>query len=299
MRIVTRPDFDGIVCAVLLYQAENIDTDIYWVEPNEIQTGDVNILEGDIIANLPYSPNCTLWFDHHISNKPKKDFKGAFEIAPSAAGVIYKYYKDKEKLDNRYDDLVVNTDIIDAAALNQDQVRYPENYPYIILSMTIKNRDYKDRLYWERLVGLLMDTNIGHVLEDPEVKNRCKRVIEENTAYEKYLIEHTKIVHNISITDFRSLDTIPNGNRFLTYSLFPESIASVKIRFADPERKNILISIGHSIFNKACNVNIGNLLARFGGGGHAGAGGCTLKAQTADKDIEQILKIMFQNKKEI
>ncbi|MCK5163351.1 MAG: exopolyphosphatase [Desulfobacula sp.] len=299
MRIVTRPDFDGIVCAVLLYRAQNIDTDIYWVEPNEIQMGKTNILEGDIIANLPYSPNCSLWFDHHISNKPDKSFKGAFEIAPSAAGVIYKHYKEKGMLDNRYDELVFNTDIIDSADLNQDQVRYPENYPYIVLSMTIRNQDYKDQPYWNKLVDLLADTNINHVLEDPEVKSRCNEVIKENAAYKKHLIEQTKVIHNISITDFRSLDTVPDGNRFLTYSLFPESRASVKIRFDGPEQKHVLISIGHNIFNKKCHINTGNLLARFGGGGHAGAGGCTLNARTADKKIEQILEILYQNKKEL
>ena len=298
MRIVTRPDFDGIVCAVLLYQAENINTDIHWVEPNEIQTGKANIRQGDIMANLPYSPNCSLWFDHHISNKPGGNFKGAFEIAPSAAGVVYNYYKEKEKLDSRYDELVFHTDIIDAADLNQDQVRYPENYPYIILSMTIKNDQYKDIPYWNKLVDLLIKTNINAILENPEVKARCNRVVEENAAYGKYLTQYTKINQNISITDFRSLDTVPDGNRFLTYSLFPKSMASVKIRFDSPEHKHVLLSIGKNIFNRQCHINIGNLLAQFGGGGHAGAGGCTLKAEVADSAIEQILEIMFQNKKE-
>nr|WP_299977860.1 exopolyphosphatase [Desulfobacula sp.] len=299
MRIVTRPDFDGIVCAVLICQAENIDTDIYWVEPSEIQTGKASILKGDILANLPYSPNCNLWFDHHISNKPQKDFKGGFEIAPSAAGVVYKYYKKQDKLDNHFDELVFHTDIIDSADLNQDQVRYPEKYPYIVLSMTIRNQDYKDVPYWNKLVGLLMGTDIDHVLEDLEVKKRCSRVVVENAAYKKHLLKHTKILHNISITDFRSLDTVPDGNRFLTYSLFPESIASVKIRFDGPEHKHVLLSIGHSLFNRQCHVNIGNLLARFGGGGHAGAGGCSLKSEVADNAIEQILEILFQNKKEL
>jgi oligoribonuclease NrnB/cAMP/cGMP phosphodiesterase (DHH superfamily) len=299
MRIVTRPDFDGIVCAVLLYQAENIHTDIYWVEPNEVQTGKAGILKGDIMANLPYSPKCSLWFDHHISNKPGEKFKGAFEIAPSAAGVVYTYYKDRGKLDNRYDELVFHTDIIDAADLNKDQVRYPENYPYIILSMTIKNDHYKDVHYWNKLVNLLQNTNIDVILEDQQVKERCNRVVEENSAYEKYLTQYTKINQNISITDFRSLDTVPGGNRFLTYSLFPESIASVTIRFSSPARKHVQLSIGRSIFNRQCHVNVGNLLARFGGGGHAGAGGCTLKAEGADSAIEQILDILFQNRKEL
>lgn len=298
MRIVTRPDFDGIVCAVLLYRTENIDAGIHWVEPGEIQSGKADIRKGDILANLPYSPECELWFDHHISNDAGKTFKGAFEIAPSAAGVVYKYYKEKGKLDNQYDELVRHTDIIDAALLNRDQVRYPENYPYIVLSMTIRNKDYQDRAYWDKLVDLLLEKKIDAVLEDPEVKDRCSRVIEENSAYEAHLRQHTKVIRNISVTDFRSLDIVPDGNRFLTYSLFPDSHASVKIRFDGPEQKHVMVSIGRSIFKTGFHVNIGKLLARFGGGGHAGAGGCTLKALDADKAIEEILDILFQNKKE-
>lgn len=298
MRIVTRPDFDGIVCAVLLYQVEKIDADILWIEPNEIQKGKAHILKGDILANLPYSPHCSLWFDHHISNKPKTVFQGAFDIAPSAARVIYDWYKKKGKFDTRYDELVIHTDIIDAAALTRDQVQHPEKYPYILLSMTIKNINFHDRPYWNRLVDLLGTRRIDQILEDPEIKNRCETVVAENRVYETYLIQHTKIEHNVSITDFRNLDTIPGGNRFLTYSLFPECYASVKIRFDGPKKEKVLISIGRNIFNRDCRVNIGTLLGRFGGGGHAGAGGCTLNASTADNDIMQILEILFQNKKE-
>lgn len=298
MRIVTRPDFDGIVCAVLLRRAEIIDTDIFWVEPNEIQTGKAAILKGDIISNLPYVPDCILWFDHHVSNKRPGEIKGAFEIAASAAGVVYRYYQARGRLDNRYDELVLNTDMIDAALLDQDQVRHPEKHPYILLSMTIKNQAYKDKPYWNLLVDLLMETPIKNILEVPDVKRRCAAVVKENAAYENHLTAHTKVKHNISITDFRSLDPVPEGNRFLTYSLFPESIASVKIRFDSAKNTHILLSIGRSIFNTQCRVNIGKLLARFGGGGHAGAGGCTLSAETADEKIEQILDILFQNKPE-
>lgn len=297
MRIVTRPDFDGIVCAVLLYKAENIDKDIKWVELSEIQNGKAHILKDDIMANLPYSPNCSLWFDHHISNKPKEDFPGAFDIAPSAARVIYEYYKKKGLFDKQYDELILNTDIIDAADLTRDQVQHPENYPYIILSMTIKNQDYQDIAYWNKLVDLLKETGIDLIFEDLEIKRRCAGVVDQNIAYKKHLIKHTKIVNNISITDFRSLDIVPDGNRFLTYSLFPQCHTSIKIRFDGPGQKYVQISIGHNIFNSHGHVNIGNLLAKFGGGGHAGAGGCTLNARTADDDINKILKILVRNKK--
>lgn len=298
MRIVSRPDFDGIVCAVLLRRAEKIDTDIFWTEPNEIQKGRFSAQAGDIIANLPYAQGCALWFDHHVSNTAPPDTPGAFAVAPSAAGVIHRHYREKGLLDGRYDELVAQTDIIDAARLDQDQVLRPEKYPYILLSMTVKNKDYRDLAYWNRLVDLLAALSIYDILKDPDVRARCDRVIRDNAAYEAHLKAHTRVRHGISITDFRPLDPVPDGNRFLTYCLFPESMASVKIRYDGPDKRHVQISIGRSIFNPRLRVNIGKLLARFGGGGHAGAGGCTLDAATADRDIEQILAVLFENKGE-
>ena len=298
MRIVTRPDFDGIVCAVLLQEAENITADIHWVEPSDIQSKKAIIQKGDIIANLPFDPNCSLWFDHHVSNKPDISVKGAFGIAPSAAGVIFHHYKKQGKFSGRFDELIEQTDMIDSADLTIDQVQFPEKYPYLLLSMTIQNRGDGDPDYWNKLVDMLGQLPIETVLTDSEVKDRCDAVIRENAQFGQFLTRHTTIEEKISITDFRPLDTVPSGNRFLTYSLFPETIASVKIRYLGPDKEKVLLSIGRSIFNQGCQVNIGNLLARFGGGGHAGAGGCSLDTATAPEKIDQIITIMKQNQKE-
>jgi len=298
MRIVTRPDFDGIVCAVLLHEAENITADIHWVEPSDIQSKKAIIEKGDIIANLPFDPNCSLWFDHHVSNMPDITVKGAFGIAPSAAGVIFHHYKKQGKFSGRFDELIEQTDMIDSADLTKDQVQFPEKYPYLLLSMTIQNRGDGDPDYWNKLVDMLGRLPIETVLTDSEVKDRCDAVIRENAQFGEFLTRHTTIEEKISITDFRSLDTVPSGNRFLTYSLFPETIASAKIRYLGPDKAQVLLSIGRSIFNQGCQVNIGNILAQFGGGGHAGAGGCSLEASTAQEKIDQIITIMKQNQKE-
>jgi oligoribonuclease NrnB/cAMP/cGMP phosphodiesterase (DHH superfamily) len=295
MRIVTRPDFDGIVCAVLLREALGIETDIYWVEPNEVQKKKASIRDGDILANLPHDHRCSLWFDHHVSNKPDQAFEGAHEIVPSAAGVIHTYYKESGHLDNRFDDLVFHTDIIDSANLNENQVLHPEEYPHLLLSMTIKNRDNTDAAYWNHLVEMLSTLDIDAVMADPLVRERCDIVIQENNAYSRYLKEYTRIQGLVSITDFRGLDTIPSGNRFLIYCLFPDTVASVKLRYTEPERTHVLVSIGHSIFNRNCRVNVGHLLARYGGGGHAGAGGCTLVAEDAQEKIDEILQVLQAN----
>ncbi len=295
MRIVTRPDFDGIVCAVVIQAAMGPELPILWIEPNDIQSGTAPIEAGDIIANLPYDSRCTTWFDHHVSNRPKNDFDGRFEVAPSAAGVAYHYYKQKNLLNRDFDELIFHTDKIDSADLTEEEVLYPERHPYILLSMTIQNHGTSDKAYWNKLVEFLRTSDIDTVMTDPEVQKRCGRVIEQNKTFASALESHTRIDGHISITDFRELATVPSGNRFLTYSMFPQTAVSMKIRYKSLEKKYVLLSIGKSIFNSQCRVNIGKLLSRFGGGGHDGAGGCTLEAAGAPEAIDRILEILRAN----
>ena len=294
MRIVTRPDFDGIVCAVLLYKVENITEPVKWLEPREIQKGDVDIRNEDIIANLPYDDRCLLWFDHHYSNQANKPFRGLFKIAPSAARVIYEYYQDRIQRD--YTDLLVATDKIDSADLTKEEVLYPEKYPYILLSMTISGRADEEQNYWNKLVDLLKTSDIQAVLEDSEVKKRCNKTITENVQYVELLKKHTRIQYQVSITDFRSLNRTPNGNRFIAYCLFPETYVNVCILMDEIEKEKVRVKVGHSIFNKTCNVNVGKMLSGFGGGGHPGAGSCSLPAKNADEQIHLIVDALIQNK---
>jgi len=294
MRIVTRPDFDGIVCAVLLSEALNIREPVKWVEPNELQRGLVNIRKGDIIANLPYRDNCTLWFDHHYTNRIFRSFRGVFKIAPSAAGLIYEYYKDHLKRD--YRELIAATDKIDAADLTLDQVLQPEKYNYILLSMTVFNGDVSCEPYWNKLVELIGKYDIQRVLEEPEVKQRCEAVIEQNNQYTVILKENTHLENNVSITDFRHLPHTPIGNRFLVYSVFPDSYVNIRIRKEEKDREMIAVNVGHSIFNRGCKVNVGLLLAEFGGGGHRGAASTRFHVSKAEAYLPQIIETLQKNK---
>lgn len=293
MRIVTRPDFDGVVCAALLFEAEKITDPVKWVEPNEMQKGLVDIYPGDIIANLPYHEKCSLWFDHHYTNKPGKPFKGAFRIAPSAAGIIFEHYKDKFKKD--YNELVLETDKIDSADLSLDQVLYPEKYPYILLSMTLSGFDKSDEQYWNSLVQLIRSSDIEEINKTQEANARCQAVIEQNKTFKTYLQQHTEIKKHISITDFRSYDEAPRGNRFLVYSIYPETVVSVKVRRNKNEPGKVIIGVGHSIFNRNCRVNVGKMLSQFGGGGHRGAGSCTVQESHADKTLSAIIDTLLLN----
>ena len=99
MNLITRSDFDGLACAVLLKEVEIIEK-ITFAHPRDIQDQSFEVSNNDILTNLPYHPNCGMWFDHHSSEEqrqdiPTDDFIGDLDIAPSAARVVYNYYKSK------------------------------------------------------------------------------------------------------------------------------------------------------------------------------------------------------------
>jgi hypothetical protein len=293
MRIVTRPDFDGVVCAVLLRDALKTELPILWVEPGDVQQGRVDVQPGDIVANLPFHTNCAMWFDHHFSNTAGRPFKGLFEMAPSAAGLVQRYFADR--LTRDFDELVRETDKIDAAALSEDEVQYPENYPYVLLSMTVSGRRSEDEPYWNRLVSFLHTGTMDDVMADPEVRRRCAQVVNDNRRYRDYLRQCTTVKGVVAVTDFRPLKETPQGNRFLVYSMFPETVVQMKIRRADRDPERVIVSVGHSIFNRNCKVNVGALLARHRGGGHPGAGSCSLPALHSEAAIAAILEILMRN----
>ena len=297
MRIVTRPDFDGVVCAVLLFDAKTIPPPVKWVEPSEIQKGQVEIMEGDILANLPFDDRCYMWFDHHCTNEINKPFRGVFKIAPSAAGIIHEYYADSFSRD--FSELVRQTNKIDSADLTLDEVLHPEKFPYILLSMTILNREKQDESYWNDLVDLIGRYDIPRVLEKPEVKSRCQKAIENNRIYKDLLLKHTRIQDHVAITDFREFEITPEGNRFLVYSMFQDASAHIKIRYSDKDRTMVALSVGHSIFNNNCRINAGKLLSRFEGGGHRGAASCRFHVEKADEYIPKIIDTLIKNEPDI
>ncbi|MCP5107648.1 MAG: exopolyphosphatase [bacterium] len=308
MRIISRPDFDGIVCAALLYDALDIDQPVQWVEPNDMQSGEVEIRKGDIIANLSYNKNCTLWFDHHVSNQREKDFDGVFELAPSAACLIFDFFnhfdykknpgnvgKSVKKFQRDYTELIEATDRIDAAQLTIDEVLHPENYPYIAISMTILSHESKDESYWNHLVDLLRKHDIREVIKDPEVQRRHKAAIEKDKKYAKLVERNTTVNNHVSITDFRQFKKMPTGNRFLVFCIFPESLVNVKIRYHDYDSDLVIVSVGHNIFNRRSTVNTGLLCAKFGGGGHFGAGSCGFSREKIDEFLPVILETLHKN----
>jgi hypothetical protein len=290
MRLVTRGDLDGLTCAVLLSLNEQIDS-ISLIHPQDISDGRADIRPGDIIANLPFHPGAALWFDHHLhtaaSHVPQEAYRGAFAQAPSAAHLVYEYYGGETAMP-QFAELVRETDRLDSANLAPADVLDPQSY--IKLGFTIDGRSGLGTFerYFLHLVELLREgTPISAILDDPSVKKRCELLEGENEHFCQDLRAHSRVDGNVVVTDFREIDHTPIGNRFLIYALYPEINVSVRIHWG-PNRAFPMLLLGHSIFRRTCKTNVGELAARYGGGGHQGAGSIPLMSEP-DQQIRMIV----------
>jgi hypothetical protein len=290
MRLVTRGDLDGLVSAVLITTMEDVAS-LALIHPQDITDNKFEVKEGDILANLPYHPNCAMWFDHHeltdSNRKPPPVFKGKHAILPSVARVVYEYYQS-EKL-KRFEPLIAETDRFDSAQLTIEDISDPRGA--ILLGFTIDPRTGfgLDGTFFVTLVDLLKAFDIEAVLRTAEVARRVKTYLENDFKFLQVLNDNSRIDNNVIITDFRNAFDVPIGNRFLVYTLYPECNVSVRVQWG-PRKKFVAATIGHSILNRTCKTDIGRLCSDFGGGGHRGAGACTLDPASADDKLKEIIQ---------
>lgn len=294
MRLVTRGDLDGLTSAVIVTMKEQVD-DLLLVHPQDITDKRVEIRSDDILVNVPYDPRCGMWFDHHLltdsNEKPPADFKGRYRTAPSAARLVYEYYLERDPDDQRLlrlARLVDETDRLDGAQLTPDDVENPRDY--ILLGYTIDSRTglgvFQD--YFMKLVEWLKTMQIEEVLAQPEVRERIERIRGEQAEFKRLLERNSFQLNNVVVTDLREIDRLPAGNRFLVYTLFPEANVSLRVHWG-PRDGSVVAAVGHSIFNRTCRTSVGELMSRYGGGGHRGAGTCVLPLDHAADAIDEIL----------
>jgi hypothetical protein len=294
MRLVTRADLDGLACAVLMTASEKID-EILLVHPQDITDKKIPINLNDILANLPYHPSCGKWFDHHLltesNERPPEKFEGRYGLAPSAARVVFEYYIEKNPFLRKYEHFIAETDRLDSAQLNIEDVLEPKDY--ILLGYTLDPRTglgaYQD--YFKKLVEWLHSKPIEEIMEIPEVKARVDRIREQDKAFREATLAHSRLDGNVLITDFRGLSQLPVGNRFLVYTLFPQANISMRVHWG-PSHEHVSVAVGHSIFNRTSRTTVGNLMSRYGGGGHKGAGHCLLPAASAEAKIAEMIATM-------
>lgn len=296
MRLVTRADLDGLTCAVLLTRCERIDA-IELVHPQDVADRRFPVGPDDILTNVPYHPACGIWFDNHLLTDPKSmppsGFRGRYGKAASAARVVYEHYLPTHPELVQYERLLAETDRLDSAQLTQQDVLSPEGY--VLLGFTLDARTGFGSLheYFRLLLPVVRDHPVEEVLALPEVRERATALREQDHAFREAALRCSRAEGTVVVTDFRSLATLPVGNRFLVFTLFPE--ANVAVRLQQKGDGQVAISAGRSIFNKTCKANLGVLLSLHGGGGHPGAAACAVPAREADTHLAEIVAALRRN----
>ena len=303
MRLVTRSDFDGLACAMMLRELDMID-EIKFVHPKDVQDGKVELTDADVTTNLPYDPRVAIAFDHHeseIDRLKAKETGGKLIIDPnarSAARVVYDYYGGKKAFPRISDELMEAVDKGDSADFTLDEVLRPEGWVLLHFIMDPRTglgrfRDFRISNYdlMMELIGYCMNHSIDEILALPDVKERADLYREQAELFEAQLKRIAKVHGKVVVIDLRDEEIIHAGNRFMIYALYPDAQISVHVAWGF-RKQNTAVMIGKSIFNKSSNVDIGELCLSYGGGGHRNAGTCQLENDAVDAELPNIIEAL-------
>lgn len=299
-RLVTRSDFDGLICAVLLKHLDLID-EIKFVHPKDMQDGKVEITGNDITTNLPYVSGVHLVFDHHLSETIRNKERPPNHIldpdAPSAAHVVYEYYGGAGVFtDPGIAPMIEAVDKADSGQFTRQEILAPQNWVLLNFIMDARTglgrfKEFRVSNYelMMMLIDYCKDHSIEEILQIPDVKERVDLYFEHQRAalqqIERCAATHGKVV----VVDLRNQDEIYVSNRFIVYAMYPECTESIHVLWG-LKKQNTVFAVGRSIINPDSDVNIGALMLEYGGGGHAKAGTCQVPNDRADELLMEIMK---------
>lgn len=302
-RLVTRSDFDGLVCAVLLKELDKIE-EIKFVHPKDMQDGLIAITDDDITTNLPYVEGVHLAFDHHESESRRNEHRDNYIIdpeAPSAARVVYEYYGGAETFTNIAKDMMAAVDKGDSAAFTKEEVLHPTGWNLLNFIMDartglgrFKNFRISNYQLMMDLIDYCREYSIEEILELQDVKERTTLYFEHEKQFKQQVKKCSVVRDNVLVSDLRPEDVIHAGNRFIKYALFPDTNVSIQVMWGF-QKQNTVMTVGKSIFNRSNVVNVGDLMLEYGGGGHAAAGTCQVPNEKADQVLEELIQRLSQS----
>lgn len=297
-RLITRSDFDGLVCAVLLKHLDLID-DIKFVHPKDMQDGKIEVSDRDISTNLPYVKGIHLAFDHHLSETIRNEKVENHIInpdAPSAARVVWQHYGEHDVFPAEWDEMMEAVDRGDSAQFTMDQVLNPQGWDLLNFLMDARTGLGRFREFRISNYNLMMDLidycknhTIDEIMELPDVKERIDLYQEQNLLFREQLDRCSTVHKNLVVLDLREEEVIHAGNRFVIYAHFPQCNISIHQMWGF-QKQNTVFATGKSIFDRSSKTNVGELMLKYGGGGHQAAGTCQVDHDKADDVLKELIE---------
>jgi nanoRNase/pAp phosphatase (c-di-AMP/oligoRNAs hydrolase) len=299
-RLVTRSDFDGLVCAVLLKHLELIG-EITFVHPKDVQDGVVEVTDRDILTNLPYAEGAHLVFDHHHSETLRLGTTPANHIieadAPSAARVIYDFYGGAARFPDVSPELMEAVDRADSAAYTAEEILEPTGWSllnFLMDSRTGLGRFRHFRISNYQLMMMLIDACVQHenvedILRLPDVEERSQLYFSHAESFSDQLRRVSQLEGDVVVVDLRDEEIIYAGNRFMVYALFPDARVSIHVIWGR-QKLNTVLAVGKSIIDRTSPADIGAVMLQYGGGGHVAAGTCQVPHGDAERVIDEVVE---------
>lgn len=302
-RLITRSDFDGLVCAMILKELDMID-DIKFVHPKDMQDGRIQVTDNDISTNLPYVQGVHLAFDHHLSEKTRIKTINKNHIfdpeAPSAARLVYEYFNGDVRLKRIGKEIMTAVDKSDSARFTKEEIEHPDRWVLLNYIMDARSgfgrfRNFRISNYqlMMELIDYCLEHSVDQVLELPDVKERVDMYFEQQELFKNQIEKVHKMDGKVVVLYLKDEDVIYTGNRFMVYAMYPEAEVSVHVMWGY-RKQNTAITIGKSILNKNSKANIGDICLKYGGGGHRNAGTCQIPNDQVDIILPKILEELNQ-----
>jgi nanoRNase/pAp phosphatase (c-di-AMP/oligoRNAs hydrolase) len=298
-RLVTRSDFDGLVCAALLKQLGMLE-DILFVHPKDMQDGKIELRPTDITTNLPYQPLVHLSFDHHDSEVervgPSPDNHVIVAGADSAARVVYDHFGGRDVFGTEpWDEILEFVDKADAAKFSESEILDPNGW--ILLSFLMdprtglgRFRDFRISNYqlMMQLIDACTEMSVGEILDSPDVAERVTLYREHAVQAVRQIRNHSTLHGDVVVLDLRDEEVIHPTNRFMIYALFPQARVSVHVMWG-LKQQNTVFAVGKSIIDRSSPADVGSLMLQYGGGGHEAAGTCQVENDDAERLLPEVV----------
>jgi nanoRNase/pAp phosphatase (c-di-AMP/oligoRNAs hydrolase) len=278
--------------------------DIKFVHPKDMQDGKIEVSSKDISTNLPYVSGIHLAFDHHLSETIRNEKVDNHVIdpdAPSAARVVWDYYGGTGAFPSSWEEMMEACDRGDSAQFNKEQVLNPQGWDLLNFLMDARTGLGRFREFRISNYNLMMDLidycrnhSIDEIMKLPDVVERIELYNEQDVLFKQQLKDCSTVHGNLVVLDLREQEIIHAGNRFVIYALFPECNISIHVMWGF-QKQNTVFATGKSIFDRGSKTNVGELMLKYGGGGHQAAGTCQVSHETSAETLSALIEQINQD----
>jgi nanoRNase/pAp phosphatase (c-di-AMP/oligoRNAs hydrolase) len=297
-RLVTRSDFDGLVCAALLRELGMLD-DILFVHPKDVQDGKVELTNRDITTNLPYQSIVAMSFDHHASEEVRILHRATNRVmvpgADSAARVVFDHFGGAMRFPRISAEMMDAVDQADAAKFSKDEILDPRGW--ILLSFLMdprtglgRFRDFQISNYqlMMKLIDDCVAMSIDDIIASADVAERVELYLDHARDAVDQIRRCATVHGNLVVLDLRHEDIIHPTNRFTIYALYPQCNISIHVMWG-LRQQNTVFATGKSILDRSSQTDVGQLMLSYGGGGHEAAGTCQVDNDLARETLEELI----------